>query len=187
MVRVPGVVTRRTSVFPQLKQVKYDCAKCGCILGPFQQSMAQETRLSSCPECQSKGPFTVNAEQTIYRNYQKITLQESPGSVPAGRLPRTKDVVLIGDLIDSARPGEEIEVTGIYRNNFDASLNHLHGFPVFATLIEANFISKKEARTNPWCSSRSALKPNPGCVCELPADGRGRAADPQDCQGRAYR
>jgi DNA replication licensing factor MCM2 len=32
----------------------------------------------------------VNASQTIYKNYQKLTLQETPGSVPAGRLPRHK-------------------------------------------------------------------------------------------------
>jgi DNA replication licensing factor MCM2 len=35
-------------------------------------------------------------------------------------------------------------VTGIYRNNFDVSLNAKNGFPVFATVIEANYISKKE-------------------------------------------
>jgi DNA replication licensing factor MCM2 len=36
------------------------------------------------------------------------------------------------------------EVTGIYRNNFDASLNSKNGFPVFSTIIEANHINKKE-------------------------------------------
>ena len=36
--------------------------------------------------------------------------QESPGSVPPGRLPRSKDVVLLADLMDSARPGQQIEV-----------------------------------------------------------------------------
>lgn len=46
--------------------------------------------------------------QTVYRNYQKLTLQESPGIVPAGRLPRYKEVILLNDLIDCARPGEEI-------------------------------------------------------------------------------
>lgn len=54
----------------------------------------------------------VNQVQTIYRNYQKLTLQESPGTVPAGRLPRHKEVILLNDLIDIARPGEEIDVTG---------------------------------------------------------------------------
>lgn len=57
-------------------------------------------------------PPQVNASQTIYKNYQKLTLQESPGSVPAGRLPRHKEVILLYDLIDCARPGEEVEVTG---------------------------------------------------------------------------
>ncbi|XP_010522980.1 PREDICTED: DNA replication licensing factor MCM2 [Tarenaya hassleriana] len=144
MIRIGGVVTRRSGVFPQLQQVKYDCNKCGAILGPFFQNSYSEVKVGSCPECQSKGPFTVNVEQTIYRNYQKLTIQESPGTVPAGRLPRYKEVILLNDLIDCARPGEEIEVTGIYTNNFDLSLNTKNGFPVFATVVEANYVTKKQ-------------------------------------------
>uniref|UniRef100_A0A0A0LCK0 DNA replication licensing factor MCM2 n=1 Tax=Cucumis sativus TaxID=3659 RepID=A0A0A0LCK0_CUCSA len=144
MIRIGGVVTRRSGVFPQLQQVKYDCNKCGTILGPFFQNSYSEVKVGSCPECQSKGPFTVNVEQTVYRNYQKLTLQESPGIVPAGRLPRYKEVILLNDLIDCARPGEEIEVTGIYTNNFDLSLNTKNGFPVFSTVVEANYITKKQ-------------------------------------------
>ncbi|GLJ12831.1 hypothetical protein SUGI_0198590 [Cryptomeria japonica] len=144
MIRIGGVVTRRSGVFPQLQQVKYDCNKCGTVLGPFFQNSYSEVKVGSCPECQSKGPFTVNIEQTIYRNYQKLTLQESPGIVPPGRLPRYKEVILLNDLIDCARPGEEIEVTGTYTNNFDMSLNTKNGFPVFATVVEANYVTKKQ-------------------------------------------
>ncbi|WWD19331.1 hypothetical protein CI109_103790 [Kwoniella shandongensis] len=144
LVRVTGVVTRRTGVFPQLKYVKFDCGKCRAVLGPFFQDTNKELKISFCSACESRGPFTVNSEQTVYRNYQKMTLQESPGSVPAGRLPRHREVVLLWDLIDMAKPGEEIEVTGIYRNNFDASLNTKNGFPVFSTVLEANHINKKE-------------------------------------------
>jgi DNA replication licensing factor MCM2 len=85
----------------------------------------------------------------VYKNYQKLTLQESPGTVPPGRLPRQREVILLWDLIDSAKPGEEVEITGyksqkgifnirIYRNSFDAGLNMKNGFPVFKTIIEAN-------------------------------------------------
>lgn len=144
MIRIGGVVTRRSGVFPQLQQVKYDCNKCGTVLGPFFQNSYSEVKVGSCPECQSKGPFTVNIEQTIYRNYQKLSLQESPSIVPAGRLPRYKEVILLNDLIDCARPGEEIEVTGTYTNNFDMSLNTKNGFPVFATVVEANYVTKKQ-------------------------------------------
>ena len=43
-----------------------------------------------------------------------IFLKVSSGTVPPGRVPRHKDVVLLADLIDLARPGEEVEVTGVY-------------------------------------------------------------------------
>ncbi len=142
LVRVSGVVTRRSGVFPQLKYVRFDCVKCGITLGPFQQESNVEVKISFCQNCQSRGPFTLNSEKTVYRNYQKLTLQESPGTVPAGRLPRHREVILLWDLIDSAKPGEEVEVTGIYRNNYDAQLNNRNGFPVFATILEANHVVK---------------------------------------------
>ncbi|KAG1107683.1 hypothetical protein G6F42_016279 [Rhizopus arrhizus] len=144
LIRVSGVVTRRTGVFPQLKWVKYNCGKCNHLLGPFYQDIHNEIKINTCPSCQSKGAFNVNMEQTVYRNYQKLTIQESPGTVPPGRLPRHREVICLWDLIDQAKPGEEIEVIGVYRNNFDASLSTKNGFPVFATIIEANFINKKE-------------------------------------------
>ena len=34
------------------------------------------------------------------------------GQVSAGRLPRSKDVILLGDLCNQIKPGDEIEVTG---------------------------------------------------------------------------
>uniref|UniRef100_A0AAV1T7K9 DNA replication licensing factor MCM2 n=1 Tax=Peronospora matthiolae TaxID=2874970 RepID=A0AAV1T7K9_9STRA len=143
LIKVSGVVTRRTSVFPQLQLVKVNCPGCGAVLGPFTQQGQQEVKLNACPECQYRGHFPVNSEQTVYRNFQKLTLQESPGSVPPGRVPRSKDVVLVGDLIDKARPGDEIAVTGIYVNTPDPTLNLRDGFPVFRTVIEANHVERR--------------------------------------------
>ena len=142
LIKVSGVVTRRTGVFPQLYQVKYDCVKCNYTIGPLFQTSDKEVKVSACPACSSNGPFTVNVEQTVYRNYQKVTLQESPGIVPPGRLPRHKEVLLLNDLIDVARPGDEIEVCGIYTQSVDFALNAKNGFPVFSTMVEANYVYK---------------------------------------------
>ncbi|KAI5607553.1 DNA replication licensing factor MCM2, partial [Silurus asotus] len=146
LIRTSGVVTSCTGVLPQLGMVKYNCNKCNFILGPFFQSQNQEVKPGSCPECQSLGPFDINMEQTVYQNYQRITIQESPGKVAAGRLPRSKDAILLADLVDSCKPGDEIELTGIYHNNYDGSLNMANGFPVFATVILANHIVRKDQR-----------------------------------------
>lgn len=42
------------------------------------------------------------------------------------------------------RTGEEIEVTGIYTHSYDLGLSQKSGFPVFGTLIEANYIQKRQ-------------------------------------------
>jgi len=144
LIRTGGVVTSSTGILPQLNMVKYDCVKCRFILGPFYQGQNVEMKPGSCPQCQSRGPFEINMEETLYQNYQKIKIQESPSKVAAGRLPRSKDVILLADLVDACKPGDEIEVTGIYRNNYDGSLNTANGFPVFATVIEANYITKQD-------------------------------------------
>lgn len=36
------------------------------------------------------------------------------------------------------------ELTGIYHNNYDGSLNTANGFPVFATVILANHITRRD-------------------------------------------
>ncbi|AFN82847.1 DNA replication licensing factor Mcm2 [Encephalitozoon romaleae SJ-2008] len=143
LVRVSGVVTRRSGVFPLYSIVKFSCLKCKSVFGPFVASSFKPTH---CFECQSRGPFTVNTSETIYKDFQKLTIQEVPGSVPPGSLPRSKEVLLFYDLIDCAKPGEEVEVTGIYKNNFNVSLNIKNGFPVFFTVIEACSISKRVGR-----------------------------------------
>ncbi len=96
LIRTHGVITSSTSILPQLSLVKYDCLKCHYVLGPFVQTQTEETRPGSCPECQSFGPFSLNMEETIYQNYQRVTVQEAPGKVTAGRIPRAKDAILLG-------------------------------------------------------------------------------------------
>ncbi|KAL3916765.1 MAG: hypothetical protein SGPRY_006679 [Prymnesium sp.] len=107
LVRVSGVVTRRSAVFPQLKICKYNCLNCGYVLGPYSVN---------------GGPPPAASATSV----RPLTLVRSP-----------PQVVLQFDLIDVARPGEEIEVTGVYTTNFDSSLNRKSGFPVFSTMIEA--------------------------------------------------
>lgn len=80
----------------------------------------------------------------MFRNYQRITIQESPNQVPAGRIPRSKDCILLGDLCDRCKPGDEIDITGIYKTVYAGHLNTEHGFPVFGTLIMGNHLAVKD-------------------------------------------
>ncbi len=66
LIRTSGVVTSCTGILPQLNMIKYDCLKCGFILGPFYQRQNQEVKPGTCPECQSSGPFEINMEQVCH-------------------------------------------------------------------------------------------------------------------------
>lgn len=64
----------------------------------------------------------------------------------AGRIPRSKDCILLADLCDQCKPGDEVEITGVYSNNYDGSLNTDQGFPVFATVIMVNHMVVKNSK-----------------------------------------
>jgi DNA-directed RNA polymerase subunit RPC12/RpoP len=85
-----GEVSDTAPEYRMLQACKYTCTHCSYVLGPFTVG-EQEHKMKGvpCPSCQSKGPYVLNTEETVYNNYQKLTLQESPGSVttlvPAAR------------------------------------------------------------------------------------------------------
>ena len=59
LIKVSGVITRRTKVFPQLSVVYANCKQCGCLVGPIPVKEKETMRIASCPDCQSAGPFEV--------------------------------------------------------------------------------------------------------------------------------
>lgn len=143
LVLVQGVVTKRSGVFNQVKRLYLRCAKCSFPSGPFDVQEDKDLKPGACIECQSRGPWRVDRQKTLYRNHQKITLQESPGSVEAGKMPRSKEVILTGDQVDAVRPGDELNLTGVYRCLYDAGTNARTCFPVYRTIVEAVHLQRK--------------------------------------------
>lgn len=143
LVEVSGVVTKRSTVHNQVLDLWLRCAKCNWPSGPFKVAEEKDLRPSKCLECASKGPWRVDRQSTIYQNHQTITLQESPSAVEAGKMPRSREVMLTGDLVDTVRPGDELDLIGIYRCLHDTATNARTCFPVYRTDIQAVHINRK--------------------------------------------
>lgn len=137
LIRTHGVVTKRTTVIPELAMITWICQKCGRRSPPLPCDKEKPTAPSFCSVCGERGGFKIDTSLTIYRNYQKMTIQEPLNEVPPGRLPRSKEIILHDDLANIAQPGHLVDVTGIYEHEVEVRKT---GFPVFSTVINANCI-----------------------------------------------
>lgn len=157
-VRLTGVVTTKSTRLPRLSQVTMLCRDCGAEMGPFnlsargtittketvrsdQQAIAFLPKRCINETCRSSKLY-ISASGTTYEDFQRITVQEPPNSVVSGQLPEKKEVLLTGDLIDKVKPGDMIVVCGVYCHIYDGKLNRRVGFPVFSTLIVANYVAR---------------------------------------------
>eukprot|EP00922_Rhytidocystis_sp_ex-Travisia-forbesii_P063509 GHVS01094478.1.p2 GENE.GHVS01094478.1~~GHVS01094478.1.p2 ORF type:complete len:381 (+),score=58.86 GHVS01094478.1:274-1416(+) len=133
MIRTSGVVVKRSGVVPRLRELYLTCASCGESINeqPYLISAGQKFRPpGKCFVC-NRTVFKVDRVKTLYQNFQRITVQESPGTVPPGRAPRSLQVLLTASLADSTKPGEEVDVLGIYKVTYKCTRTciymYIHG------------------------------------------------------------
>jgi len=71
-----------------------------------------------------------------YMDHQTVTIQEMPERAPLGQLPRSIDLILDHDLVDKVKPGDRVQVIGIYRAIPSVFKGATSG--IFNTVILAN-------------------------------------------------
>lgn len=140
MVCVEGIVSKCTLIHPKVvKSVHY----CEETEETTQRSYRDATSIDGAPtlglypkEDDAGHKLTTEYGLSVYKNHQRITMQEMPERAPAGQLPRSVEIILDNDLVDAAKPGDRIQVMGIYRampNKKDGSTTG-----VFNTVLLAN-------------------------------------------------
>lgn len=151
VVSVEGIVTRASVVRPRLVLSVHYCP----ITKKFHEktfrdnasvsSLAVFTQNagmpgSSYPTKDEEGnPLETEFGRCWYRDSQRLTIQEMPEKSPPGQLPRSVDVLLEGDLCDVCKPGDRVNISGIFRAVGGAAA--ASGTGLFSTFVVANHIS----------------------------------------------
>src|SRR3954454_12264220 len=68
-----------------------------------------------------------------------------PERAPAGQLPRSVDVIMDDDLVDRVKPGDRIQLVGIYRTL--GNRNAGNGSSTFRTIVMANNIIQLSSKS----------------------------------------
>lgn len=141
MVSLEGIVTRCSLVRPKVvKSVHYNEKK---QIFQFREYKDQTMTASGAStssvypqEDEDGNPLITEYGYCTYRDHQTISIQEMPERAPAGQLPRGVDVILDDDLVDKCKPGDRVQLVGIYRSL--GNRNAGHSTALFKTVILAN-------------------------------------------------
>ena len=116
MTSVSGMVVRSSEVKPLAKEITYKCSNDHEFHITLEKGMTVPPlyRCGIDPKCTSKD-FTIQPDKSRFIDFQIARLQELPEDLPPGQLPHYVDVTIKQDLVDNARPGDRIILTGIVR------------------------------------------------------------------------
>ncbi|KAI1345023.1 MCM-domain-containing protein [Xylariaceae sp. FL0016] len=142
MVSIEGIVTRCSLIRPKVvKSVHYNEKKNIFHFRQYRdQTMTNGVTTSSVyPQEDEEGnPLITEYGFCTYRDHQTISIQEMPERAPAGQLPRGVDVILDDDLVDKVKPGDRVQLVGIFRTLGNRNTNH--NSALFKTVMLANNI-----------------------------------------------
>ena len=119
LISLEGIVTKISIVRPKIvKSVHYSEEVNKTISKNYRDWTNLDGLPTSTnrPRVDSQGnDLILDYGNSIYKNSQVITIQEMPESSPLGQLPRSIDVLLDFDLVNSCKPGDRIITAGLYR------------------------------------------------------------------------
>ncbi|KAL4303337.1 hypothetical protein GQ457_10G024820 [Hibiscus cannabinus] len=117
MVSLKGMVIRCSSIIPEIREAVFRCIVCGYHSDPVVVDRGRITEPTSCSkqECLAKNSMTLVHNRCRFADKQIVRLQETPDEIPEGGTPHTVSLLMHDKLVDAGKPGDRVEVTGIYR------------------------------------------------------------------------
>ncbi|KYQ88497.1 MCM family protein [Tieghemostelium lacteum] len=110
---ISGTVTRTSEIRPELILGKFYCMDCSTSSNIIPQQF-KYTEPSKClnPLCSNTRRWRLNMEDSTFTDWQKVRIQENSTEIPSGSMPRSLEIILRGDSVESARAGDKCLFVG---------------------------------------------------------------------------
>jgi len=122
MISLEGIITRCSLVRPKMLKSVHYCADTKLFHSrEYRDATSSTSNLppttALTPQTDDDGhPLQMEYGHCVFRDHQRISIQEMPERAPAGQLPRSTDIILDDDLVDKCKPGDRIQLVGVYRS-----------------------------------------------------------------------
>ena len=115
LVAVCGMVVRTSSVLPNMRAAFFRCTVCGHTEQVDVDTRDRIAEPAVCANCGARAAMEIVHNRCTFADKQLVRLQETPESIPEGETPQTVTLYVFDALVDAVKPGDRVEVTGIYR------------------------------------------------------------------------
>lgn len=113
LVMVHGIIVRASAATPMVVRAAFRCPACDSPIYIEQDGQTFVTpQKCSNVDCKNKAGFKLIPKESVFIDSQRLTIQERPEELPPGQLPRSLNIDLKDDLVDLARPGDRVALTG---------------------------------------------------------------------------
>jgi len=121
MISLEGIVTRCSLVRPKMMKSIHYCPTTSQFHSQLYRDATTTSNLPPTsvvpPQADESGnPLEMEYGHSVFQDHQRISIQEMPERAPPGQLPRSIDVVLDDDMVDRCKPGDRIQLVGMYRS-----------------------------------------------------------------------
>lgn len=114
LISLKGIVIRTSNAIPEMKEACFRCSKCFKEEYKYVER-GKITEPEYCDQCRGRMTFEMIHNFCMFSDKQHIKMQETPEAVPEGETPQTVHMCAYEDLMDYVKPGDRVEVVGIYR------------------------------------------------------------------------
>ncbi|XP_065357842.1 DNA replication licensing factor Mcm6 [Calliphora vicina] len=113
LIRISGQVVRTHPVHPELVLGVFMCLDCQTEIRNVEQQF-KFTNPTICrnPVCANRRRFMLDVEKSLFVDFQKIRIQETQAELPRGCIPRSVEIILRSELVETVQAGDRYDFTG---------------------------------------------------------------------------
>ncbi|XP_023277563.1 DNA replication licensing factor MCM6 [Seriola lalandi dorsalis] len=113
LVRISGQVVRTHPVHPELVSGTFLCMDCQAVIKDVpQQFKYSPPTICRNPVCNNRSRFHLDTHKSKFIDFQKVRIQETQAELPRGSIPRSLEIVLRAEAVETAQAGDRCDFTG---------------------------------------------------------------------------